>query len=251
MNDIEMDAMIRRIYKSKGFDPETDDDTAEIMLMQLSAWHGIFNRHRIMISTERMNEVFQGFAGVKVYRKADVFPEFREFMEKQPKQFATEPDWESEARRVQYEPCPYCENRGVISDVPVRSPSGKFEGVRTYSFRCKCFASAKFAGVPVAEDWMYEFAINRNRENMERLRQWGQRNGITARSEDEFRVQFRRWLNEQKGKMFKSVNDPPPQRKRKEIDTRVLEEVRPSKKLEAPKEEAKWNDQDDEILATL
>lgn len=239
------------VMRSKGYDPTGHVDYGDIFLLQKEAWISTFRKYRLDESPERRRDVLSGFAARQVIGGAGkILEAFTAYLASRASQDNPGPDWSRAAQdRVR---CPYCQNRGIISEVPVASPTGKWIGTRKYSFACVCENAIKFAGVPKAHEWMLHFAVRRAGEEAERLRQWRRDNDLDTDTLAEFIPKFREWLTKQggTGSIFVKVSDPKP-KPRKHIDTRVLGEVRPPRKLEAPKEAPKWTDQDDEILATL
>jgi hypothetical protein len=194
------------ILKSKGYDTTVNNDAADIFMLQKESWVSLYEKYRLA-DENFAAEVLRDFAMRPFVGGAGrVLEAFATFLSARSHKVPG-PDWSETAQQAATEACGYCEGRGVISSVPVMSPRGAFDGVREYSFRCNCFASQKFASLSPAQDWMYKFAVSRNKERYERLRQWGQRNGIEIENEGDFKVSYRQWLSRQKGGVFQKVDD--------------------------------------------
>lgn len=102
--------------------------------------------------------------------------------------------------------CPYCENRGVVSEVPGRAFIRGEWVDRVYSFKCVCFAAVRFAGLPPAESWMLEYARDRKAREADRLHEWRKSHGIDDETLPKFRETFRRFMESQKPGLFRKVS---------------------------------------------
>jgi hypothetical protein len=194
------------VLKSKGYDTTVNNDAADIFMIQKDTWVNLYEKHRLGERPDHREELLRDFAAKPfiggVGRVLEAFSAFADSRS----HHAPEPNWQEAAR--EFGDCGYCENRGVISNIPVMSASGAFDGDREYSFRCVCHkASVVFGSLPQAQDWMLRFAADRNRANCERLRQWRQKHGLDMDDEASFRAGFRRWMDSQKGGLFRSAQE--------------------------------------------
>lgn len=210
MSEFDARQYVQRIFKAKGRDVSTDEDAAEILRIQWTSWKSLFDKHRIPLDPERAERLFQGFVPVQTYGTAQIIEAFGDYLDRQPKKFveprpANEPDWKAAASQPEY--CSYCNNRGVIDEVPCESSNGRYNGVRFYSFACVCFPSARYAGVKKASAEILEFSRQRYAEQADRLKRWRQANDLDADTFPEFAKKFRVWLKKQGGKsvIFKQI----------------------------------------------
>lgn len=199
-------SFVARLFRMKGHDPAKNEDVAVIMQLQWKAWNGLMEKHRIAMDTDRAEKLLVEFGPIKTYGPAELIEAFGSFLSGQPKELISAgPDWEAEGQRAQNERCQYCDGCGLISDVPCESPNGRYEGTRNYSFRCTCFAGFRFPNVAEATPEMLDFAIVRRGKEIDRARNWARERGIDDDTLPQFRIQWRRWLNKQMGKIGQPV----------------------------------------------
>lgn len=247
MNEYDILEFCADVMRTKGYDPTGNVDVGDIFLLQKEGWIREFKKYRLDESPERRRDVLSGFAARQVIGGAGkILEAFTAYLASRASQDSPGPDWQRAAR--DRSECPYCENRGIVSNIPVASANGAFQGVREYSFACVCDNAIRFAGARKAEEWMLQYAVIRKGKEAERLRQWRRDNDLDAETFSEFAPKFREWMKRQggSGTIFVKVSDPKPERT---IDTRVLAEVRPSRKLDAPKKESQWTTADEEALS--
>lgn len=238
-----------KVMRSKGYDPTANVDVGDIFIIQKDGWISTFEKYRLGSSEDRRSDVLKGFAARQVIGGAGkILEAFTAYLAGRAAQDQPGPDWSARGPSR----CGFCNNSGIVSEVPVASATGRFVGVRLYSFACVCDLGRRFPGTKIAEEWMLQFARIRAGQEAERLRQWRRANDIDSETLGEFIPKFREWLKKQGdlGGMFVRASKPKV-KPRRDIDTRVLDEVKPMKRLEAPKEEPTWTEADDEILNTL
>lgn len=247
MNEYDILEFCADVMRTKGYDPTQNLDVGDIFMRQRDSWLDTFVKSRLGESQEARERVLREFAAREfVGGPGRVLEAFKAYLSANAHKFSAGPDWQRAAR--ERSECPYCENRGIVSNIPVASANGAFRGVREYSFACICDNSVRFAGARKAEEWMLQYAVIRKGKEAERLRQWRRDNDLDAETFSEFAPKFREWMKRQggSGTIFVKVSDPKPERT---IDTRVLAEVRPSRKLDAPKKESQWTTADEEALS--
>jgi hypothetical protein len=158
-NDFDPMGYSERVMRSKGFDPESNDEYADIFELQRPAWQDLINRHRIGDDLSRSEQLLTTFMQRETFGGATkVIEAFAKHLDAQPKQTGS-PDWSKAAQETQV--CGWCDGRGVVSDIPVRVERRREVVERNYSFACKCDRGRFFAGMRIAEDWMIQYATDR------------------------------------------------------------------------------------------
>lgn len=200
-NDFDPMTYAARFMKAKGFDPETDEDAADIFELQWPGWQDVINRHRIGDDLPRAEQLLTGFMQRELKGGATrVLEAFATYLETRPKQGGS-PDWTAATREISE--CAYCENRGVVSNVPcrVRNKWGE-ECVREYSFACVCDRGRFFGGMTVAQDWMIHFALDRRKAETAKARETLGRLGVNPDAPIETqRKQFRQAMASMKAQV--------------------------------------------------
>lgn len=168
-NDFDPVGYAHRIMKAKGFDPEANDEYADIFELQWPFWQDLINRHQIGDDLSRAEQILTRFAQRETFGGATkVLESFSKHLDAQPKQGGS-PDWTTATRQMSE--CPYCENRGVVSNVPCRVRNKWGEEIeRDYSFACVCDRGRYYAGMAVAQDWMLNFALDRRKAETAKAR---------------------------------------------------------------------------------
>lgn len=217
---------LERIFRLKGHAPESNPDIIEIMRIQWPSWKSLFERHRLPVDSGRAETLLTDFGPVQTYGPASIIEAFSDYLDAKPKTFVGGPDWAEIGRTAPSGRCPYCDGRGIVSDIPVQSATGRYQGVRHYSFRCCCFAAIAYGGTPEATPQMLEYAQKRHGREADKRKEWLKANGFDFQTESQFRADFRRWLEKQKGGMFKNaaiVSKKDPVLERIRIEQKVAE----------------------------
>lgn len=230
------------VMRSKGYDPTTNLDVGDIFMLQKDAWVDTFSRNRLGETRESRERALREFAAREfVGGPGRVLEAFKTYLSANSHKFLTGPDWQKAAR--ERSECPYCENRGLVSSIPVVSERGLFQGVREYSFACVCDNSVRFAGVRKAEDWMLRHAVTRKGQEAERLRRWRRENDLDTDTFAQFMPRFREWMKRQEGGVRNIGRIP---------DLKPHEAGGPTMKRDAPpKKESQWTTKDEEALSEL
>ena len=237
------------VMRSKGYDPTGNVDYGDIFMLQKDGWISTFHKYRLGDSPERRRDVLSGFAARQVIGGAGkILETFTAYLAGRASQDQPGPDWSN--RRFE---CGYCNNSGIVSEIPVASATGRFVGTRLYSFACVCEYGAKHTATRRAEEWMLQYARIRAGQETERLRQWRRANDLDSDTLKDFAPRFREWIKKQGGMKDIFVRVSQPKKPRKEIDNRVLIDVIPTKykPIEAPKEETTWTEADEAFLNIL
>lgn len=236
MNEEAVLAFCAEVMRAKGYDPIHDMDAGDIFVIQRKYWIDLFQKYRLEVSEDRRNDLLNGFAKRAFIGGAGkVFEAFAAYVVSRASQDQQGPDWTNTGNAD----CGYCENRGIVSNVPVMSETGRFDGVRLYSFACVCDRGRAFGGMPIASDWMLQFAARRSGQERERLRQWRRDNDCDEDTRTRFIAKYRIWLEKQGGtvSMFRNANAPV-------VEAKAVVVREPERK-----ETNQWTQKDDEILA--
>jgi hypothetical protein len=194
-NDFDPMGYASRIMKAKGHDPEENDDCADIFELQWPSWQNLINRHRIGEDLSKAEQLLTTFMQRETFGgPTKVIEAFAKHLDAQPRQGGS-PDWSTAA--TEENDCPFCDNRGIVSDVPCRVIRQGVEVDRKYSFACVCRSGDRFPGMRKAEDWMLQFSRDRKYSEADRLHRWRQERDAAGDTIADFRGGFRAWLNRQ------------------------------------------------------
>lgn len=174
-NDFNARNYAERIMKAKGYDPEANDENADVFELQWPFWQDLINRHRIGDDLSRAEQILTRFAQRETFGGVTkVLESFSKHLEAQPKQGGS-PDWSKAGR--EWRECGYCDGRGIVSEIPCRVERRGETVDRVYSFACGCDSGRRFPGMKVAEDWMIRHAADRKSreiaEHRDKLRRFG------------------------------------------------------------------------------
>jgi len=174
---------------------DTDADVNSIFQLQFPSWKALFEKHRIGSDPSRAEQLLTTFGHVEVIGGASkVLETFAQHLAGQPRDFGS-PDWKAAADHP--DDCPFCENRGVVSDIPVGVWRRGELVERNYSFACVCRSGDRFPGTRKADDWMLNFALDRKLRENDRLHRWRQERDAAGDTIADFRGGFRAWLDRQ------------------------------------------------------
>lgn len=202
-----------RVMQSKGYMlkrlpngayVDADVEVMTVFNLQLPSWEALIKKHHFAENESHAEQMLTSFGMREVMGGASkVLETFAAHLDAQPKQGGS-PDWTTATRELTE--CAYCENRGVVSNVPcrVRNKWGE-EVVREYSFACVCDRGRYFAGMPVAQDWMLHFALDRRKQQTAEGRVSLKRLGVDPDSPIETqRKQFRQAMASMKAQVGKN-----------------------------------------------
>jgi hypothetical protein len=190
-----------RVMQSKGYMlkklpngayVDTDLEVMTVFNLQLPSWESLIKKHHFAEDESKAEQMLTGFGLREIKGGASkVLETFAAHLDAQPKRGGS-PDWSTASREMTE--CAYCENRGVVSNVPCRVRNKWGEEVdREYSFACVCDRGRFFAGMPAAKDWMIHFALDRRKRQTAEARANLARLGVDVdASIDEQRRQFRK-----------------------------------------------------------
>lgn len=190
MSDFDTKDYVIRVLRMKGHTLK-DPDTNDIFVLQWPSWKALIERHRIGDDPEKAEHLLMTFGHREVIGGASkVLETFAQHLEAQPRQGGS-PDWSQAGR--EWGDCAYCDNRGIVSDVPCRVMRHGVPVERKYSFACVCRAGDRFPGMRKADDWMIDFAIQRKQAEIDRHEGNLRRYGIDPNADGAVRAsQFRR-----------------------------------------------------------
>jgi hypothetical protein len=193
-----------RVMRSKGYMLkrlpdgtylDIDADINAVFSLQWPSWKALIEKHRLDADPQRAEQVLTGFGHREVIGGASkVLETFAKHLEAQPRQGGS-PDWSQAA--TEESDCPYCDNRGIVSDIPCRVIRQGVEVDRKYSFACVCRSGDRFPGMRKAEDWMIRFASDRKYTEADRLHRWRQERDAAGDTIADFRGGYRAWLDRQ------------------------------------------------------
>ena len=202
-NDFDANGYAQRVMKAKGFDPEENEEIADIFELQWPAWQDLFNRHRIGDDLSRAEQLLTTFIQRETFGgPTKVIEAFAKHLDAQPKQGGS-PDWSKAGR--EWRECAYCDGRGVVSNIPVRVERRGEVLERNYSFACTCDNGRRFAGMKVAEDWMIRLAADRKLAEINAHKAKLKRYGIDPHADQATRNrQFRQAIQSMKSQVGKN-----------------------------------------------
>lgn len=135
---------LERIYASRGWDFE-EIQSNDWFPLQLSNWKRLVARHNLSSNERMADELLFEFSTIPVGKPERLYEIFAEFLGKRPK-----PVYQAqEAQKIDSQTpraCSYCNGVGVVL-YPVLHKSGV---VHQCAFKCRCFNSEAYAGVPAA-----------------------------------------------------------------------------------------------------
>lgn len=174
-NDFDAKNYVKRIMKSKGFDPEANDEYADIFALQWPYWQDLVNRYRLGEDLSRSEQILTRFAQRETFGGATkVLEAFGKHLDAQPKQTGS-PDWTKAGK--EWRECAYCDGRGVVSDIPCTVERKGDILERKYSFACVCERGAFFGGMLKAPDFAMRYAADRKTAEIaghrDKLKRWG------------------------------------------------------------------------------
>lgn len=189
-----------RVMRSKGYMLkrlpdgtyiDTDADVNAVFGLQWPSWKALIEKHRLDCDPEKAEKILTAFGHKEVIGGASkVLETFSKHLDAQPNQGGS-PDWSQAGK--EWSECAYCDNRGIVSDVPCRVMRHGVPVERKYSFACICRAGERFPGTRKADDWMIDFAIQRKQAEIDRLDGFLDRYGIDPDASPATRAaQFRR-----------------------------------------------------------
>lgn len=238
------------VMRAKGYDPTHNIDVGDIFMLQRDSWLDVYEKYRLGESEHRRRDVLSGWSSRAFIGNAGrVLEAFTAYLSGRSAQDKPGPDW---SRRGESR-CGYCEGRGIVSNIPVASADGRFDGIRLYSFACVCDRGRMFGGMKTAEEWMLLVAVKRAGMEAERLRQWRRDNDCDADTLGDFLKRFRVWLAKQggMGSMFRSANEPKVRTARTAeiVEVDMLPARKPAAQIEA-KEAQECSEDEESVLSS-
>lgn len=236
MNDFDAKDYAIRVLRMKGHTLK-DPDTNDVFVLQWPSWKALIERNRIGDDPANAENLLTTFGHREVIGGASkVLETFAQHLDAQPKQGGS-PDWSQAGR--EWGDCAYCDNRGIVSDVPCRVVRHGETVERKYSFACICRAGERFTGMRKADDWMIRFAVERKHAEIQRVNGNLKRFGIDPNADGATRAsQFRqafRGMTEAVGKKGVTAKTVKPSGTMAQA-YKALEAVRPSVKPKAPEQ---------------
>lgn len=135
---------LEQIYASRGWDFE-EIQANDWFPLQLSNWKRLVARHNLSSNERMADDLLFEFSTIPVGKPERLYEIFAEFLGKRPKAlYQAQEDQKIDSQTVRS--CSYCDGIGVVM-YPVLHKSGL---VHQCAFKCRCFNSEVYLGVPSA-----------------------------------------------------------------------------------------------------